>query len=266
MYDYGEPFIDEDDNNAWNCIDCNGEWGYVDWIQEANGDTLGYTIYRAQDVVNTEIAMEYGNIQYAAIYADASEYWDPVGIDEYSGVNGLSETEMIDSPLVNTYGESTPSPGFAYTPLHSILAPMNYGEIWTSGLDIGLTYLIPNQKITLEGNFSFYNTTSYYNVLTKKNDPINAPKFKMNASIGWQSPIGDIALKYRHVDQFEWKDGIWAGIIGPYDLFDLHYNYKINRFMEINLTGINIFNDRHKEMIGGAIMGRQIIMRLTASI
>ena len=143
---------------------------------------------------------------------------------------------------------------------------MNYGEIWTSGLDIGLTYLIPNQKITLEGNFSFYNTTSYYNVLTKKNDPINAPKFKMNASIGWQSPIGDIALKYRHVDQFEWKDGIWAGIIGPYDLFDLHYNYKINRFMEINLTAINIFNDRHKEMIGGAVMGRQIIMRLSASI
>ena len=32
------------------------------------------------------------------------------------------------------------------------------------------------------------------------------------------------------------------------------------------MTGLNIFDDRHKEMIGGAIMGRQIIMRLSASI
>ena len=88
----------------------------------------------------------------------------------------------------------------------------------------------------------------------------------MNASVTWESSIGNFALKYRHVDRYEWKDGIWSGIIGPYDLFDLHYNYKVNRYLELNLTGMNIFNDRHKEMIGGAIMGRQIILRLTASI
>ena len=45
----------------------------------------------------------------------------------------------------------------------------------------------------------------------------------MNASIGWDSPIGNIALKYRHVDKFLWKDGIWSGTIGPYNLLDLHY-------------------------------------------
>ena len=78
--------------------------------------------------------------------------------------------------------------------------------------------------------------------------------------------LGNIALKYRHVDRFEWKDGIWAGFIGPYDLFDLHYNYKINRFLELNLTGMNIFDHRHKQMIGGATMGRQIILRMTAAI
>ena len=35
--------------------------------------------------------------------------------------------------------------------------------------------------------------TEYYNKLTKKNDPINAPKFKMNAGVNWGSPIGDIS-------------------------------------------------------------------------
>ena len=88
----------------------------------------------------------------------------------------------------------------------------------------------------------------------------------MNASIAWDSPIGMIALKYRHVDKYEWKDGIWSGTIGPYNLFDLHYNLKLNRYLDLNLTGMNIFNDLHKEMIGGAVMGRQIILRLTAAI
>ena len=284
MYDYGEPFTDcgynssgilvcEGDpgwveslgNNAWNCNGCGGEWGYVDWLEDAAGDTLGYTIYRAEDVVNNDVAIASGNIDFGA-YQGAVQFWVPVGVDEYSSINGLAEAEMILSPRKDGNNEQITSAGFAYTPLHSILAPMNYGNIWMQGLDIGITYLIPDYKLTLDGNFSFYKTTDYYNELTKKNDPINAPKFKMNASLGWQSPFGDIAIKYRHVDRFEWKDGIWAGWIGPYDLFDLHYNYKINRFLEGNLTIQNLFDDRHKEMIGGAVMGRQLIIRLTASI
>ena len=143
---------------------------------------------------------------------------------------------------------------------------MNYGNVRMEGLDIGLAYLLPEYKVSLDANFSFYGTTNYYNELTKKNDPINAPKFKMNASIGWQSPFGDIAIKYRHVERFEWKDGLWAGFIGPYDLFDLHYNYKFNEHLEFNITGLNIFDYEHKQMIGGAKMGRQIIMRLSASM
>ena len=133
-------------------------------------------------------------------------------------------------------------------------------------IDIGINYLFPGKKLTLETNFSFYKSTDYYNELTKKNDPINAPKFKMNASIKWDTKIGSIAFKYRHVDKFLWKDGLWAGIIGPYDLVDLHYNYKINDFLEFNLTGQNIFNNMHKEMIGGAKMGRQLMVRLNASL
>jgi iron complex outermembrane receptor protein len=143
---------------------------------------------------------------------------------------------------------------------------MNYGSVNMQGIDLGLTYLFPEYRLTFDTNFSFYKSTEYYNSLTKKNDPINAPKFKMNASINWASPIGDISLKYRHVDQFVWKDGIWSGIIGPYDLFDVFYSRKLNDYLELNLTVQNIFDQVHKEMIGGANMGRQLIMRLSASL
>ena len=72
-------------------------------------------------------------------------------------------------------------------------------------------------------------------------------------------------LTFRHVDQFEWKDGIWSGIIGPYNLLDLHYNYKLFESLEMSISAINITNDFHRELIGGAKMGRQIVFRLTST-
>ena len=110
-----------------------------------------------------------------------------------------------------------------------------------------------------------YGTTDFYNELTKKNDPINAPEWKWNSSIKWNSPIGELALNYRHVNRFEWNDGIWSGIIGPYDIFDIHYNYVFTNNLEFSLSALNFMDDRHKELIGGATMGRQIIMRMTSN-
>ena len=55
-------------------------------------------------------------------------------------------------------------------------------------------------------------------------------------------------------------------MIGPYDLFDVFYSRQLNDYLELNLTVQNIFDEVHKEMIGGAKMGRQLIMRLSASL
>ena len=67
------------------------------------------------------------------------------------------------------------------------------------------------------------------------------------------------------MDQFNWNDGIWSGVIGPYNIYDLHYNYKITNNLGISASALNILDDRHKELIGGAVMGRQIIMRMTST-
>ena len=118
----------------------------------------------------------------------------------------------------------------------------------------------------INSNFALFNSTDYYNVLTKRFDPINAPKFKFNASLKWDISIDtDLMLAYRYVDKFEWQDGIWSGTIGPYQIVDLHYNRKITPNLMFSISGMNIFNDVHKELIGGAKMGRQIILKMTSS-
>ena len=125
--------------------------------------------------------------------------------------------------------------------------------------------LLFNQKIILDTNFAIFNSTDYYNALTKRYDPINAPKFKFNASLKWDSKIGNLMFSYRYVDKFNWMDGIWEGVIGPYNIFDIHYNLKITENLGLSVSAMNIFNDVHRELIGGAKMGRQIVFRLTST-
>ena len=141
---------------------------------------------------------------------------------------------------------------------------MNYGEVWMQGVDFGLTYFL-SDKLILDGNVSWYGTTEFYNELTKKNDPINAPKWKWNTNLKWESTLGDFIINYRHVNQFDWSDGIWTGIIGPYDIIDLFYTYHITENLDVNLSVLNLNNDIHKELIGGAQMGRQMVIRFTSS-
>ena len=118
----------------------------------------------------------------------------------------------------------------------------------------------------MDFNFTHFNSTAYYNELTKKYDPINSPKFKFNIAANINTnKLGSVLLKWRHVDKFKWADGTWAGTIGPYNIIDIHYNYEISKNLKFGVTATNLFNDMHRELVGGAEMGRQVIMSLTTT-
>jgi len=268
----GSHWADDDKDGDGNTAD-PGEWGLVYWHTAANSikDTLGYYFFEPADI----IASDEGGITFqenvSAVTPDGETidvnltHTQAVGIDEYHPTVGLNEAELVPTGLFGEDGEQLLGPGLAYSPPHLVLSPMNYGEVWMQGLDIGLTHLLPEFNLVIDGNLSWYGTTEFYNELTKKNDPINAPQWKWNASIKWDSPIGAMTLNYRHVDEFTWNDGIWSGIIGPYDIFDCHYNLKLTSNLEMSVSALNILDDRHKELIGGAVMGRQVIMRMTST-
>ncbi|MED5474877.1 MAG: TonB-dependent receptor [Candidatus Neomarinimicrobiota bacterium] len=239
----------DDKNSDGNEVD-PGEWGFI----VSDLDTFFHPNEVGFD--GTKINNDHGT--------DPAT-WTAVGVDEWHYVTGLNEAELAPHPsLTDSVGNPLMLPAIATAPPHQVLASLNYGTVWMQGADIAFTHIF-SEKIILNGNFSWYNTSSFFNELTRKNEPINAPKFKYNLGIKWDSDFGDFALNYRHVDRFDWKDGIWEGVIGPYDIFDLHYNYEINKNLKLSLTAQNIFNDLHKEIIGGAELGRQLIFRLTSS-
>jgi hypothetical protein len=147
--------------------------------------------------------------------------WFAVGVDEFDPTSGLSEAEILASWDKGS-GSTETTKGIVWAPQQLVLSPVNYGsgdnKITMRGIDFDITYLLPEYNLFLSANFSFYGTSDFYNELTRKNDPINAPKFKWNSSAKWDTKYGNIMLTFRHVDQFEWKDGIWSGTIGPYNL------------------------------------------------
>ena len=49
------------------------------------------------------------------------------------------------------------------------------------------------------------------------------------------------------------------------NIFDIYYTYHITKNLDINISALNINNDIHKELVGGAYMGRQVIVRFTST-
>ena len=256
---------DDDKDGDGNPMD-PGEWGYIEWVyEEGNPDNvLGYTIYRPEEVLTPEFSFL---LQYQDNLNDrkANLYWTDVGIDEYSVTAGLNEAEPLPLGIVGSDGQERYGPGRPTSPPNIILSSLNYGNVVHSGIDMSITHFI-TKSLIFDCNFAFFNSTDYYNTLTKRFDPINAPKFKFNSSLKWDASMKtDLMINFRYVDQFKWQDGIWSGIIGPYRIFDIHYNRKVTDNLTFSISALNIFNDLHRELIGGAKIGRQVVLKMTSA-
>jgi len=242
---------DQDDKDGDGDPRDPGEWGFVDL---ETGETyspaqLGFDGQGLPWIYSDASTNQYG-INYNLL--------DKVGIDEWSPQEGMAEYECDSYPC-----SSNNVQGRATSPPEIILGVLNYGNVWTQGIDMAFTQIL-SEEMFFTGNFSWYNTTEFYNELTRRNDPINAPKFKWNLNFNYKNDkYGMLSVGYRHVDQFEWQDGIWSGIIGPYNLFDIHYKYEFNDYLSTSISCLNVFNDVHREIVGGAKMGRQIVMRFS---
>ena len=252
----------DDKNNDGNPAD-PGEWGIV-MTNAGEWNDVKYDkgqIFHPHEVLVEKDGYPAWKTSFTDLIAGK---WDAVGVDEVHSTAGLAEYEPVQTTLIGKDEKPIIGYGNASNITDIVLSPMNYGEVWMQGVDFGITHFL-SEKLIVDGNVSWYGTTEFYNELTKRNDPINAPEWKWNASIKWNSSLGDLIVNFRHVDRFVWKDGFWAGIIGPYNILDLYYTYQFTKHLDFNISALNLNNDLHKELIGGAIMGRQIIMRFTST-
>ena len=95
-------------------------------------------------------------------------------------------------------------------------------------------YAFLTKHITTELNASYLGMQEFYNPLTRGYDPINAPKYKINSSLSYESQSGLTAgLNMRYIPRFKWSAGVYYGTINQYFITDLNLGYKMTNTYSI---------------------------------
>ena len=122
-----------------------------------------------------------------------------------------------------------------------------------------------NRNLSANISFSYLGKTSFYNFLTRENDPINAPEYKLNGTITYMPDLGvNWNVGMRHIPEFDWAAGVHYGTIQSYIVFDCAFGYNYNPTYGVLLNINNLNNDVHNEIIGGAALGLHYTLKLTA--
>ena len=99
-----------------------------------------------------------GNIDLGT-YGSEAQFWIPVGIDEYSAINGLSEAEMITTPLIDAYGNPVYIPtttvfSLAFS-LISMIKAIVYFNFVRIHVGVSITLLETNNPSNIASNSMF---------------------------------------------------------------------------------------------------------------
>jgi len=149
-------------------------------------------------------------------------------------------------------------------PVNLMLTNINYGQVTLWGMDASL-YAFLTPQISTDVNFSFLGKTKFWNFLTRSYDPINAPKYKINAKMAYNADKGFHGnVGFRYIPEFEWAAGVHYGIIDEYLVFDTMLGYRFAERYDLLLNINNINGDVHREIIGGPKLGRHITLKLNA--
>ena len=64
---------------------------------------------------------------------------------------------------------------------------------------------------------------------SKKNDPINAPEYKINGTLTYMPDLGiNWNIGMRYIPEFDWAAGVHYGTIQSYTVFDAALGYNFN--------------------------------------
>ena len=149
-----------------------------------------------------------------------------------------------------------------------ILTYRNFGDIALSGIDLSFTYFA-NTALSFSGSISYVDRNFFRKTASQPHDiALNAPKRKASLSVHfkpWGGKLNALA-QARYVEGFPVSSGVYSGWIKSYTLLDCDIAYNLFSNTRLSLTVQNVFDNRHREMIGAPEIGRQAIARISQSL
>ena len=138
----------------------------------------------------------------------------------------------------------------------------NFGETRTQGLDLGLSSVLPGGW---RPSFSY----SWFSFHVPAGQPDthglllpNTPSHALSAGLAYDTHRLSASIDGRWVDSFRWSDGFFLGNVESYTTVDVAGTYPLSPHVSVNLNVTNLFNDRHWETFGGALLRRRALVSL----
>ncbi|MBT4503570.1 MAG: TonB-dependent receptor [Gemmatimonadetes bacterium] len=155
-------------------------------------------------------------------------------------------------------------------PADLLISSRQFGKTSHLGAELGVAYYpIPGWTIT--GSYSYLSK----NVFEKKKSwpdgiALNASRNKWGASVAYANVASgiDAKIRWRYVRGFEVLDLIGAGKVESYSILDLNAGYRLplGQPLKLSLSVQNMLDNRHREFITAAEIGRLAMLRLTYSL
>ena len=81
----------------------------------------------------------------------------------------------------------------------------------------------------------------------------------MSGGVAYENRRLNASADFRWVDGFRWSDGFFLGNVESYSTVDIAAAYPLSSHVSVILNVTNLFDDRHWETFGGALLRRRAL-------
>ncbi|MFQ5536983.1 MAG: TonB-dependent receptor domain-containing protein [Gemmatimonadota bacterium] len=130
------------------------------------------------------------------------------------------------------------------------------GTATVKGVEASLSWFI-TPRVRLDQGYAYLNASG-------TDEPLNAPAHRWNGGIRYEDPSGlSLSGTVTHVQAFPWRAGQLRADIPDYTPVSAGMEFAPPAAAwKLVLSADNLFDDRHMEMAGGSLLGRQVTGRL----
>jgi outer membrane receptor protein involved in Fe transport len=144
-------------------------------------------------------------------------------------------------------------------PVFTALSVVNFAHVDTEGVEVSLNRRL-GDRWALDLGYAWFD----FNIRDRlPDDPAlpNSSENRLNASVTYVGDRFDTALRFRHVEGFEWSSGLYRGPVPSYQVVDLTANKVLGRY-RVGLDVSNLFDEEHYEFFGADLIGRRALVHL----
>ena len=116
-------------------------------------------------------------------------------------------------------------------------------------------------KTMLKGNVSFTRAGELKDA-AGLDQPFNTPEFTFNLGLSTADFLAEginLDLSLRHVDAFDYQEGVHVGTVPAYTVVDANLSYRTRFGVVYKITARNLLGNDHIEVVDGARIGRIVV-------